>query len=150
MSLTSKISADLMTAMKAQDKTVLEALRAAKTAFTLARSERGAGAVLTSDEEIKIIQKLVKQRKESAAIYREQNRADLCEKEEDEAAVLERYLPAKISEEELVKALQAIIERVGAKAPSDMGRVMGIATKELAGKADGKEISVKVKQLLGQ
>ena len=149
MSLTEKIAGDLMAAMKAQDKGRLEALRAAKTAFILAKAERGPDTVLTADEEIKIIQKLVKQRKESATIYREQQRADLYEKEESEAAVLEGYLPAKMSEEELVKVLRGIIERIGAKAPSDMGRVMGVATKELAGKADGKEISALVKQLLG-
>ncbi len=149
MSLTEKIAADLMAAMKARDTKALEALRAAKTAFILARSERGSEAVLTDEEEVRIIQKLVKQRKESAAIYREQKRADLYEKEEDEAAVLERYLPARMSEEELENALKAIIERVGARAPSDMGKVMGVASKELAGKADGREISAKVKQLLG-
>jgi len=149
MSLTEKIAADLMAAMKAKDTLALEALRAAKTAFILARSERGSDAVLSSDEEIKIIQKLVKQRKESAAIYREQKRPDLYEKEENEAAVLERYLPSKMSNKELENALKAIIERVGAKAPSDMGKVMGAATKELAGKADGKDILVKVKELLG-
>jgi len=149
MSLTEKIAGDLMAAMKAQDKGRLEALRAAKTAFIMAKAERGPDTVLTADEEIKIIQKLVKQRKESATIYREQQRADLYEKEESEAAVLEGYLPAKMSEEELVKVLRAIIERVGARSPSDMGKVMGVATKELAGKADGKEISAKVKELLG-
>jgi uncharacterized protein len=149
MSLTEKIAGDLMAAMKAQDKGKLEALRAAKTAFIMAKAERGPATVLSADEEIKIIQKLVKQRKESAAIYREQQRADLYEKEESEAAVLEGYLPARMSEDELVKVLKGIIERVGAKAPSDMGRVMGVATKELAGKADGKEISAKVKELLG-
>lgn len=149
MSLTEKIAGDLMAAMKAQDKGKLEALRAAKTAFIMARSERGSDAVLTSDEEIKIIQRLVKQRKESAAIYREQNRPDLYEKEENEAAVLEGYLPARMSNEELTAALKAIIARIGARAPSDMGKVMGVATKELAGKADGKDISAKVKELLG-
>jgi len=149
MSLTEKIAADLMAAMKARDTMSLEALRAAKTAFILARSERGSDTVLSIEEEIKIIQKLVRQRKESAAIYREQKRADLYEKEENEAAVLERYLPARMSDEELENVLKAIIERVGASAPSDMGKVMGAATKELAGKADGREISAKVKQLLG-
>ncbi len=149
MSLAEKISLDLMAAMKAKDKIVLEALRAAKTAFILARSERGAEAILTSDEELKIIQKLVKQRKESSAIYREQNRPDLYEKEDAEAEVLERYLPAKMCPEELTDALKAIISKAGATSPSDMGRVMGIATKELAGKADGREISALVKQLLG-
>jgi len=149
MSLSEKIAGDLMAAMKAKDTKSLEALRAAKTAFILARTERGQDTVLSRDEEIKIIQKLVKQRKESAAIYREQKRPDLYEKEESEAEVLERYLPAKMSEEELTGALSAIIARVGANAPSDMGKVMGVASKELAGKADGREISAKVKELLG-
>jgi uncharacterized protein YqeY len=98
---------------------------------------------------LKIIQKLVKQRRESAQIYKEQNRPELYEKEVLEADVLEKYLPAKMSDEELVKILKSIIERVGAKSAADMGKVMGVATKELAGKADGKEISAKVKQLLG-
>lgn len=149
MSLAEKIAGDLMAAMKAQDKGVLEALRAAKTAFILARSEKGPGTVIPEEEEIKIIRKLVKQRKESAAIYREQKRQDLWEKEEIEAAVLERYLPAAMSEQELDEALKAIIIRLGAKAPSDMGRVMGVASKELAGRAEGREISARVKQLLG-
>jgi uncharacterized protein len=149
MSLTEKISSDLINAMKAKDKLVLEAVRAAKTAFTLARTEKSGDAALTSDEELKIIQKLVKQRRESAAIYKEQNRPDLYEKEVAEADVLEKYLPAKMSEEELMSIIKVIIERVGAKSPADMGKVMGVATKELAGKADGKEISAKVRQLLG-
>lgn len=149
MSLTEKIAADLITAMKTKDKVALEAIRAAKTAFVLARSEKGADSVLTPEDELKIIQKLVKQRRESAAIYKEQNRPDLYEKEVTEADVLEKYLPAKMSDEELLKIIKGIIERVGAKSPSDMGKVMGIATKELAGKADGKEISAKVKQVLG-
>ena len=149
MSLTEKISSDLITAMKAKDKVVLEAIRAAKTAFTLARTEKSGDTVLSAEDELKIIQKLVKQRRESAAIYKEQNRPDLCEKEIIEAEVLEKYLPAKISDEELLNIIKTIISRVGAKSPADMGKVMGIATKELAGKADGKEISAKVKQLLG-
>lgn len=149
MSLTEKISSDLITAMKAKDKVVLEAIRAAKTAFTLARAEKGADSVLTPEEELKIIQKLVKQRRESAAIYKDQNRLDLYEKEVIEADVLEKYLPAKMSDEELLVIIKGIIEHVGAKSPADMGKVMGVATKELAGKADGKEISAKVRQLLG-
>lgn len=147
MSLTEKISADLITAMKAKDKVALEAIRAAKTAFTLARAEKGTDT-LSGDEELKIIQKLVKQRRESAEIYKTQNRPDLYEKEVTEADVLEKYLPAKMSEEELHKVIKAIIERVGAKSPAEMGKVMGVASKELAGKADGKEISAIVKQLL--
>lgn len=148
MSLSEKISADLIAAMKAKEKIALEALRASKTAFTLARSEKGADSVLSPDEELKIISKLVKQRRESAAIYREQKRPDLYEKEEAEADVLEKYLPAKMTDEELSAAVKAISDRLGAKSIADMGKVMGVATKELAGKADGKEISAKVKQLL--
>jgi hypothetical protein len=149
MSLTEKIAADLITAMKAKDKVSLEAIRAAKTAFLLAHSEKGSGSVLTPEEEIKIIQKLVKQRRESAQIYKDNNRPDLYEKETTEADVLEKYLPAKMSDEELTETIRSIIARVGAKSPSDLGKVMGPAMKELAGKADGKEISAKVKQLLG-
>ncbi len=149
MSLTEQIAKDLIEAMKSKDKIALEAIRAAKTAFILAKTDKGAEAVLTPDEEIKVMQKLVKQRRESAAIYTEQNRPELAEKETMEADVLEKYLPAKMSAEELEKILKEIIVRVGAKAPSDMGKVMGVASKELAGKADGKEISAKVKQLLG-
>jgi uncharacterized protein len=149
MSLTEKIASDLINAMKAKDKVVLEAIRAAKTAFTLARTEKSGDTVLTAEEELKIIRKLVKQRRESAAIYKEQNRPDLHEKEITEAEVLEKYLPAKMSEEELLNIIKGIITRVGAKTPADIGKVMGVATRELAGKADGKEISAKVKQLLG-
>ena len=148
MSLAEKIASDLINAMKAKDKVALEAIRAAKTAFILAKAEKGADSILSPEEEIKIIQKLVKQRRESATIYKEQNRMDLYEKEVVEADVLERYLPAKISHEELVKIINEIIVRVGAKSPADMGKVMGAATKELAGKADGKEISAIVRQLL--
>ncbi|HNW56288.1 MAG TPA: GatB/YqeY domain-containing protein [Bacteroidales bacterium] len=148
MSLTEKIASDLITAMKTKDKVSLEAIRAAKTAFILAKSEKGADAILSAEDEIKIIQKLVKQRRESATIYNEQNRKDLADKETSEADVLEKYLPAKISSEELTEIIKGVIERVGAKTPADMGKVMGVATKELAGKADGKEISAIVKQLL--
>ena len=149
MSLFEKISGDLMQAMKGNDKVALEAIRAAKTAFILACSEKGAGSVLTADEELKIIQKLVKQRRESAAIYREQNRADLYDREVAEADVLEKYLPVKASDEELTAVVKAIITRTGAKSPADFGKVMGVAVKELAGKADGREISAKVRQMLG-
>ena len=149
MSLAEKIASDLINAMKAKDKVALEAIRAAKTAFILARSEKGADAVLSAEDELKIIRKLVKQRKESAAIYKEQNRPDLYEKEIIEAQVLEGYLPVKMSEDELISVIKEIIARVGARSPADMGKVMGVASKELIGKADGKEISDKVKQLLG-
>ncbi len=148
MSLLDNITTDLKNAMKAKDKVALEALRAAKTAFTLARTEKGVDAVLSDEEELKIIQKLVKQRNDSAAIYKEQGREDLVEKEASEAKILENYLPAKLSDEELTKELKVIVEKVGASSPQDMGKVMGMATKELAGRADGKEIAAKVKELL--
>jgi uncharacterized protein len=148
MSLTEKISADLINAMKAKDKVALEAIRAVKTAFIMARSDKGADSVLSADEELKIVQKLVKQRRESAAIYKEQNRPELYEKEVTEADILEKYLPAKLGDEELTTILRGIIERIGAKSPADIGKVMGVASKELAGKADGGQISAKVKQLL--
>jgi len=148
MSLTEKIAGDLIAAMKGKDKLALEALRAAKTAFLLAKSEKGSDSTLTSEEELKVIQRLVKQRRESAAIYKENNRLDLSGKEIAEAETLEKYLPAKVSDAELTGIIKGIIERVGAKSPADMGKVMGAAMKELAGKADGKEISEKVRQLL--
>lgn len=149
MSLTEQIAADLIKAMKGNDKVALEAIRAAKTAFLLAKSELGPDAVLPAGEELKIIQKLVKQRRESAAIYKENNRQELAEKETLEADVLEKYLPAKMSDEDLSQAVKLIIERLGAKSMAEMGKVMGVASRELAGRADGKDISAKVKQLLG-
>lgn len=148
MSLLDRITNDIKDAMRAKDKIALEALRAAKTAFTIARTNKSADAVLTNDEELKIIQKLVKQRKESAIIYKEQNRLELYEKEIAEADVLEKYLPAQMSEDELIKVLKEIILEIGASAAKDIGRVMGVATKKLAGRADGKLISEKVRELL--
>ena len=149
MTLSEQISKDIIQAMKAKDKVALEALRAAKTAFTLARTSKSTDAVLSDDEELKIMQKLVKQRVDSADIYKDQKREDLLEKELAEIAVLEKYLPAKLSKEELTAAVKAIVEKLGATTMQDMGKVMGLASKELAGKADGKEISIKVKELLG-
>ena len=148
MSLFETVSEDIKKAMLAKEKEKLEALRAVKTAFLLARTGSGAGGELTPEAELQIVQKLVKQRRESAEIFQQQNRQDLADKELLEAAVIEQYLPAQMSEQELETVLKAIIERVGAKAPTDMGKVMGVATKELSGKADGKAISTKVKQLL--
>jgi len=149
MSLTEKISADLIAAMKGGDKVALEAIRAAKTAFLLAKSEKGQEP-LTSDEELKVIQKLVKQRRESAEIYVQNNRPELATKENAEADILAKYLPEKISPGELEKILKEIIAKTGAKSPADMGKVMGMASKELAGRAEGREISAKVKELLSQ
>jgi uncharacterized protein YqeY len=149
MKLSDRINEDLKAAMRAKDKTTLEALRAAKTAFTLARTQEGSGGEISGEEELKIIQKLVKQRNESAAIYKQQMREDLYQNELDEAAALEKYLPAKLNAEELKLYLKSIIEKTGAAGMKDMGKVMGIASKELAGKADGKEIATVVKELLG-
>ena len=148
MEYTEKISADLMKAMLAKEKDKLETLRAVKTAFTLARSEKGVNYVLTEAEELKILQKLVKQRKESAAIYKEQNRPELSEKELLEASIIETYLPAMMDNTELEKYIIRLIAKTGAVGMKDMGKVMGLATKELAGKADGKAISETVKRLL--
>lgn len=148
MSLSDQISTAIKDAMKSKDKIALEALRAAKTAFTIERTNKGADAVLSDEEELKIIQRLVKQRKDSASIYKEQDRIELSEKELAEAKVLEHFLPAKLSSDELETALQKIIAQSGASSPADMGKVMGIATKALAGKADGRDIASKVKELL--
>ena len=150
MSLFEKINEDLKMAMKAREKEKLEAIRAVKTAFLFAKSDKGATAVLTEDEELKIIQKLVKQRNESAEIYKSQNRKDLYDREILEAEVISGYLPKQLSVEELTKVLLNIIQSVGASGIRDMGKVMGVATKELAGKAEGKMIAAKVKELLGQ
>lgn len=148
MSLEEKINNDIKVAMFAKDKVRLEALRAIKSVILLAKTEKGHTDTLAPDTEMKILQKQVKQRKESAEIYQQQNRAELAEKELAEAAVIEEYLPKMLSDEELTVELKKIIEQVGAKAPSDMGKVMGVASKALAGKADGKLISEKVKSLL--
>ncbi len=147
MTLFDKISDDLKSAMLARQKERLESLRAIKTALLLAKTE-SATHDLTPELELKILQKLVKQRRESAEIFKSQNRMDLCQKEVDEAAIIEEYLPKQMSEAELVPLLRSIIERVGASSPKDMGKVMGTASKELAGKADGKMIADKVKELL--
>ena len=148
MNYTEKISNDLMKAMLAKEKVKLETLRAVKTAFTLARSEKGVDYALTEAEELKILQKLVKQRKESAAIYKEQNRPELCEKELLEASIIETYLPVMMDNTELEGYIKQLIAKTSAAGMKDMGKVMGIATKELAGKADGKAISETVKRLL--
>jgi hypothetical protein len=147
MSLFEKISEDLKAAMLARQKDRLESLRAIKAALLLARTESGAHD-LSSDQEMKIVQKLVKQRRESSEIYKAQNRHDLYENEIREASIIEEYLPRQMSEAELTDALKGIIQRVGATSPKDMGKVMGTASKELAGKADGRMMAEKVKELL--
>ncbi len=148
MNYTDLINDDLKKAMLAREKEKLEAIRAIKTAFLLARSDKGAGSALEEAEEVKILQKLVKQRKDSAAIYHEQNRPELAEKELYEASVIEKYLPAQMSEQEITAVVKRVISESGAAGMKDMGKVMGLVTKELSGKADGKIISGVVKQLL--
>jgi uncharacterized protein YqeY len=146
MSLEEKINADIKAAMLAKESQKLEALRAIKSAILLLKTS---GEVNSPEAEIKALQKMVKQRKETAEIYQKQNRNDLAEIELAQAAVIEKYLPAQMSEDEIREALKQIIAQVGAASPADMGKVMGVATKELSGKADGKTISAIVKQLLG-
>ena len=148
MNLFDTVSADIKAAMLARDKVRLEALRGVKKEFLEAKTAKGGDGELADDAAMKILVKMVKQRKESAAIYVEQNRPELAEEELAQAAVIESYLPKQMSEEELTAALKAIIEKVGATSAKDMGKVMGTATKELAGKVDGKAISAKVRELL--
>lgn len=150
MSLFDIVSQDIKSAMLAKDKVKLEALRGVKKEFLEAKTAKGGNGELTDEAALKIITKMVKQRRESASIYQEQNRPELAENELAEAAVLETYLPQQLSEEELATALQAIIAQVGAAGPQDMGKVMGVATKQLAGRADGRAISAKVKELLSK
>lgn len=145
-----QISADIVTAMKSRDKVSLEALRNVKKYFLEAKTAPGANDELTDEAATKIIQKLVKQGKDSAAIYESQNRADLAEAEFAQVAVMEKYLPKALTDEELTAALRNIIAETGAAGPRDMGKVMGVATKQLAGKAEGRAISAKVKELLNQ
>jgi len=148
MSFSEKINADLKEAMKAQDQVALRGIRAIKAAILLANTD-GSGKEVDEDRAIQILQKLVKQRRESLDIYEKQNREDLAQVEREEIRIIERYLPAQMSEEELRTALNEIIQSVGAAGPKDMGKVMGAASKQLAGKADGKAISAIVKELLG-
>ena len=144
-----RIQADMVTAMKAKDAVSLSTLRSVKAAITLAKTAEGASGELTDQDIVKIIQKLVKQRKESAQQYTDAGRPELAENELAEAAVMEVYLPKQLTEAELEAELSKIIAEVGASKPQDMGKVMGVATKRLAGLADGRAISAKVKQLLG-
>ena len=149
MEMFDRISNDIKDAMKAKDKVRLETLRNIKKVFLEAKTAPGANDTLTDDAAMKIMQKLVKQGKDSAALYNEQGRADLAEAELAQVAVIETYLPKQMSAEELEAALRTIIAEVGAEGPKDMGKVMGTATKKLAGLAEGRAISAKVKELLG-
>ncbi len=148
MDMFDRISADIKSAMLAKDKVRLEALRGVKKEFLEAKTAKGGDGTLSDDNALKILAKMVKQRRESAAIYTEQNRQDLADNELAEAAVIEEYLPKQLSEEELIAELKAIIAQVGATSAKEMGKVMGVASKALAGRADGRVISAKVKELL--
>lgn len=142
--------AELKTAMLVKDEAALRSLRAVKAAILLAKTSEGGSGELKEEDEIKLLQKLVKSRKDSLEIFRQQNRADLAKKEEEEIVVIEKFLPKQMSAEEIKVELEKMIAAVGATSPADMGKVMGTATKQLAGKADGKTISALVKELLAK
>ncbi len=148
MSLEAKIATDLKTAMRAKDKAALRSIRAIKAQILLAKTD-GSGKDLDEAAEIKMLQKMVKQRKDSLSIFEKQDRAELAQKEREEIEVIERYLPKQMDEAELTAVLQDVIAKTGASSMKDMGKVMGMASKQLGGKADGKTISGIVKKLLG-
>lgn len=148
MSLTDRINEDIKTAMKARDEVSLRALRSIKSALLLAGTEKGAADTLSEDSEMKILQKLAKQRKDSIEIFSAQKRDDLTAKEAEELKVIEKYLPAQMSEDEIRNILKNIISETGATGPQDTGKVMPAAMKQLSGKADGKTISTLLKELL--
>lgn len=149
MSLQEKIMDKMKEAMKTKDKVALESLRAIKSELLLIQTKSASSSELTEDEEIKLLQKLVKQRKDSAAIYKDQGRNDLAEPELAQVEVISQFLPVQMSDEEVKKVVAEIMKTVGATSMKDMGKVMGLASAQLAGKADGKTISTAVKQLLG-
>lgn len=148
MSLKELINADIKKAMLEKKKEELTALRAIKSAILLAETEKGASEELNETAELKLLAKQAKQRKDSADIYHKEGRSDLAEKEQKELEIINRYLPEQLSDEDIKAELQKIIDQVGASGPQDMGKVMGVATKQMSGKADGKKISELVKSLL--
>lgn len=148
MDLFDKISDDIKKAMLARDAVRLESLRGIKKEFLEAKTAKGSDGTLPDEKAVQILSKMIKQRKESAEIYTQQNRPELAEAELAQAAVIEEYMPKQLSDEELTAALREIIARVGATSPKEIGKVMGVASKELAGKAEGRAISAKVKELL--
>ena len=150
MSLEQKVMADLKTAMLAKNEGGLRGLRAIKAAIILAKTAEGAGGELKEADETKLLQKLIKQRKDSLEIYQQQQRPDLAQKEQEEIAVIEKFLPQQLDAAALNAALSKIIAETGASSPADIGKVMGVATKQLAGQADGKTISAAVKELLSK
>ncbi len=148
MSLKAQIESDIKNAMLAKNKLELLALRAIKSAILIAETEKGAQGSISHESEVKLLMKATKQRKDSAEVYHTQNRQDLADKELAELDVINRYLPKQMSEDKIREELKLIIEKTGANSPADMGKVMGIATKQFAGKADGKTISILAKSLL--
>jgi uncharacterized protein len=148
MSLETNVMARMKDAMKAKDEAALRTLRAIKAGIILAKTSEGAGGEISEADEIKLLQKLAKQRKDSLEIFRQQNREDLAVKEQEELDIINTFLPAQLEGEALEKVIREIIAETGATGPADMGKVMGFATKKLAGQADGKAISAMVKQLL--
>jgi hypothetical protein len=148
MSLEQNIMIELKAAMIAKDEAALRGLRAIKAAILLAKTADGKSSEVSEEEEIKILQKLAKQRKDSLEVFVQQNREDLAQKERDELSIIEKFLPQQLSEADIRAALQTILTETGASSPADMGKVMGVATKQLAGKADGKIISSLVKEML--
>ena len=150
MSLEQKIMTDLKTAMLAKDEAGLRSLRAIKAAIIVAKTAEGAKGEISEDDELKLLQKLVKSRKDSLEIFQQQNRPELAKMEEEEIAVIEKFLPKQMSADDVKAELTKIIAEGGASSPADMGKVMGVATKQLTGKADGKTISSLVKELLSK
>jgi uncharacterized protein YqeY len=150
MNLEQQIMAEMKDAMKARDEATLRGLRAIKAEIIKAKTEPGAGGEVSAEKEASLLQKMMKQRRDSLEIYQQQNRPDLAKKEEEEIAVIEKFLPKQLSADELKAEVQKIIAETGASSPADMGKVMGVATKQLAGKADGKTISATVKELLAK
>jgi uncharacterized protein YqeY len=150
MNLEENVMAQMKDAMKAKDEAALRGLRAIKAEIIKAKAEPGAGGSISPDTELKMLQKMVKQRKDALEIYKQQNRTDLAQKEEEEIALIEKFLPRQMNEVELKDELRKIIAETGASSPANMGKVMGVATKQLAGKADGKTISAIVKELLSK
>lgn len=150
MSLEEKVMGGMKDAMKAKDEALLRGLRAIKAEIIKAKTEPGANGQITEEQEQKLLQKLVKQRKDSLEIYQQQNRADLAQKETEEIGVIEQFLPKQLTQEELDSAVALIIAETGASSAADMGKVMGVASKQLAGKADGKAIAAAVKALLSK
>jgi uncharacterized protein len=149
MNLETMIMAELKEAMKSKNEPALRGLRAIKAEIIKAKTEPGANGQISAEAELKMLQKMAKQRKDSLEIFNKQGRADLAQKEEEELLLIEKFLPAQLSVETLKKIIQEIIQEVGASSPADMGKVMGAANKKLAGQADGKSISAVVKELLG-